>query len=48
MDKPKKFKLKIDKKALLLIDWANVYGWKKSLGWEVCPQRLYNFLTDLR
>jgi uncharacterized LabA/DUF88 family protein len=43
MDKPKKFKLKIDKKALLLVDWANVYGWKKSLGWEVCPQRLYNF-----
>lgn len=43
MGKPKKFKLKIDKKALLLIDWANVYGWKKSLEWEVCPQKLYNF-----
>jgi len=39
----KKFKLKIEKRTLLLIDWANVYGWGKSLKWEVCPKRLFNF-----
>ena len=39
----KKIKLKIKKRTLLLIDWANVYGWRKSLGWEVCPKKLFNF-----
>jgi len=36
-------KLKIKKRTLLLVDWANVYGWRKSLGWEVCPMKIYNF-----
>lgn len=39
----KKIKLKIKKKTLLLVDWANVYGWSKSLGWEVSPEKLFNF-----
>jgi len=39
----KKFKLKIEKKTLLIIDWANVWGWSKTLKWEVCPQKLFNF-----
>jgi uncharacterized LabA/DUF88 family protein len=38
-----KFKLKIKKRTLLIVDWANVYGWRNSLGWEVCPKRLYCF-----
>ena len=45
MNKGKKFKLKISNKSLLLIDWANVYGWKKNLNWEVCPQKLFNFFN---
>jgi len=40
-----KSKLKIQKKTLLLIDWANVYGWRKSLKCEVCPKKLYKFLN---
>lgn len=43
MEKNKKIKLKIKKRTLLLVDWANVYGWRKSLGWIVCPKKLYNF-----
>jgi len=38
-----KVKLKIKKRTLLLIDWANVYGWRKNLGWEVCPVKIYNY-----
>jgi len=41
----KKFKLKIKKKTLALIDWANVYGWKKTLGWEVDPKKLFVYLN---
>jgi len=37
--------LRIKKKTLLVVDWANVYGWKKTLNCEVCPQKLYNFLN---
>jgi len=39
----RKFKLKIKKKTLLVVDWANVYGWSKSLGWEVSPEKLIKF-----
>jgi uncharacterized LabA/DUF88 family protein len=39
----KKFKLNIKKKTLLIVDWANVLGWSKTLKWEVCPQRLFGF-----
>ncbi len=41
----KKFKLKIKKETLALIDWANVYGWRKKLKWEVCPKKLFSFLS---
>lgn len=40
----KYFKLKIKKKTLVLIDWANVYGWGKTLRWDVDPKRLFNYL----
>jgi uncharacterized LabA/DUF88 family protein len=39
----KKFKLNIKKKTLLLVDWANVWGWKNTLNWEVCPHKLFKF-----
>lgn len=43
--KRRKFKLKIKKRTLLLIDWANVFGWRESLNWEVCPKKLFNFFN---
>ena len=41
--KNKKIKLKIKKKTLLIVDWANVYGWRESLGWEICPKKIFDF-----
>jgi uncharacterized LabA/DUF88 family protein len=38
-----RFKLKIKKNTLLIIDWANVWGWSKTLKWEVCPKKLFKF-----
>ena len=41
-------------KAVAFIDWANVYGWSKSLKREVEPQKLFRYLrnyqeiTDIR
>jgi uncharacterized LabA/DUF88 family protein len=45
MIKEKKFKLNIKKKTLLVVDWSNVYNWKNSLGWEVCPKKLFHFFN---
>lgn len=41
----KKFKLKIKKKTLLIVDWANVWGWSTTLNWEVSPQKLFDFFN---
>ncbi|MEI6529365.1 MAG: NYN domain-containing protein [Candidatus Falkowbacteria bacterium] len=38
-------KLKINKSTVAFIDWANVYGWKKTLGWEVDIDKLFAFLN---
>ena len=38
------FKLK--GKTLVVIDWANVYGWFEHLKWEIHPQKLYNYLKS--
>jgi uncharacterized LabA/DUF88 family protein len=38
------FKLK--GKTIVLIDWANVYGWFKKLKWEIDPKRLYDYLKS--
>jgi uncharacterized LabA/DUF88 family protein len=38
------FKLKIRKNTLVLIDWANVYGWSKTLKWEIDPKKLFAYL----
>jgi len=44
MDEGKVFKLR--GKTLVIIDWANVYGWFKKLKWEISPQKLYNYLKS--
>jgi len=40
------FKLK--GKTLVIIDWANVYGWFEKLKWEIDPKRLYKYLKKYR
>lgn len=32
--------LKLKGKTLVIIDWANVYGWFKNLGWEIFKVKL--------
>ena len=44
MDDDKFFKLK--GKTLVVIDWANVYGWFKKLNWEIDPKKLYKYLKQ--
>lgn len=38
------FKLK--GKTLVIVDWANVYGWSKKLKWEIDPKKLYDYLKN--
>ena len=51
MDK-QEFRFKISGKTLVIIDWANVYGWfsnpssKTYLGWEVDPKKLFAYLKS--
>lgn len=46
------FKFKLRSKTLVIIDWANVYGWfsdpnsKTYLGWEVDPKKLFTYLKS--
>lgn len=40
--------LKLKGKTAVFIDWANVYGWKKSLKKEVNPRKLYKYLVFLK
>ncbi len=40
--------LKLRGKTAVFIDWANVYGWRKSLKQEVDPQKLYKYLKNYR
>lgn len=42
------FKLKLRGQTAVYIDWANVYGWRKSLKREVNPQKLYNYLKNYK
>ncbi len=39
-----KFELKLKGKTAVFIDWANVYGWRKSLKKEIDPKKLYKYL----
>lgn len=47
MEKPS-FKLRLNGKTAIFIDWANVYGWKQSLKKEVNPQKLYEYLKTYK
>lgn len=38
------FKFKLKGKTLVIIDWANVYGWFEKLRWEIDPKKLYKYL----
>ena len=40
------FKFKLKGKTLVIIDWANVYGWSEKLKWKVNPQKLYDYLKN--
>ncbi|MBI2334448.1 NYN domain-containing protein [Candidatus Daviesbacteria bacterium] len=42
------FRLKLKGKTAVFIDWANVYGWRKSLKQEVDPQKLYKYLKSYK
>jgi len=42
------FKLKLKGKTAVFIDWANVYGWKKSLKKDVDPTKLYKYLKTYK
>lgn len=41
-----KFRLKLKGKTCVFVDWANVYGWTKSLRKEVDPKKLYRYLKQ--
>lgn len=47
----KKFRFQLQGRTLVMIDWANVYGWfsypksRNYLGWEIDPRRLFEYLT---
>ena len=36
--------LRLKGKAVVYIDWANIYGWRKSLKREVDPAKLFAYL----
>ncbi len=48
------FKFKLRDRTLVMIDWANVYGWfsypksRNYLGWEIDPKRLFDYLTTYK
>jgi len=42
----KKFKFKLKGKTLVIIDWANVYGWSKRLGWNIDIKKLFDYLKS--
>jgi len=46
--KEEPFRLKLKGKAVVFVDWANIYGWRKSLGKEVNPKKLYKYLRSYK
>jgi len=43
-----KFKFILKEKTAIFVDWANIYGWKKSLKKEVDPKKLYKYLKKYK
>lgn len=50
-EEKEKFRFRLRGKTLVMIDWANVYGWssrpksRSYLGWEVDPKKLFDYFT---
>ncbi|MBI2267990.1 MAG: NYN domain-containing protein [Candidatus Blackburnbacteria bacterium] len=42
------FKLRLQGKTAVFIDWANVYGWTNRLNKEVDPRKLYRYLKSYK
>lgn len=42
----KNFELKLKNEAVVFIDWANVYNWKKSIKDEIDLSRLFKYLNS--
>ena len=42
----KNFKFKLRGKTLVVIDWANVYGWSRRLGWDIDIKKLFKYLKS--
>ena len=42
------FRLKFKGKTVAFVDWANVYGWKKSLKKEVDANKLFEYLKGYK
>lgn len=42
------FRLNLKGETAVFVDWANVYGWKKSLKREIDPQKLYRYLASYK
>lgn len=40
--------LRLKGKTAVFIDWANVYGWRKSLKREVDPEKVYKYLSSYK
>jgi uncharacterized LabA/DUF88 family protein len=42
------FRFKLKGKTLVIVDWANVYGWREKLKWEIDPESLYRYLEEYK
>lgn len=44
----KSFRLRLQDKIAVFIDWANVYGWRSSLKRDVDPKKLFTYLKSYK
>jgi len=44
----KKQRLNLRENAVVFVDWANVYGWKKELKAEPSPDKIYKYLKSYK
>ena len=44
----KKFRFRLPGRALVMIDWANVYGWRFRRQKRVNPSKLYKYLKGYK
>lgn len=40
------FRFKLKGKTLVIVDWANVYGWFEKLKWEIDEKKLFKYLKS--